>query len=84
MLHATFMHMAALQVRNLPDDLHDLLRQRADTEGRTISEVVTEILDRELRRPRIHEWLDLVAQTPSVDISTDEIVSIVREGRASR
>jgi len=78
------MHVAALQVRNLPDDLHDLLRQRADAEGRTISEVVTEILDRELRRPRIHEWLDLVSRTPSVDISTDEIVSIVREGRASR
>lgn len=78
------MHMAALQVRNLPDDLHDLLRDRADAEGRTISEVVKEILERELRRPRIHEWLDLVARTPSVDISTDEIVSIVREGRASR
>ena len=78
------MHMAALQVRNLPDDLHDLLRDRADAEGRTISEVVTEILERELRRPRIHDWLDLVARTPSVDISTDEIVSIVREGRASR
>lgn len=83
-MHAIFMHMAALQVRNLPDDLHNLLRDRADAEGRTISEVVTEILERELRRPRIHEWLDLVARTPSVDISTDEIVSIVREGRASR
>lgn len=78
------MHMPALQVRNLPDDLHGLLRQRAETEGRTIGEVVTEILERELRRPRIHEWLDLVSRTPSVDISTDEIVSIVREGRASR
>lgn len=46
--------------------------------------VVVDILQRELSRLSLDEWLDLVATTPSVDISTDEIVSIVRKARESR
>ncbi|NBP54618.1 MAG: hypothetical protein EBU67_10130 [Actinobacteria bacterium] len=79
-----FMHMAALQVRNLPQDLHDRLRQRAETENRSISDIVIQILNRELTRPKMHEWLDLVAKTPDVPIPADEIVAIIHEGRAER
>lgn len=78
------MQMAALQVRNVPDDVHQLLRERAEKEGRTISEIVLSMLEREVRRPRMHDWLDLVAKTPSVDISTDEIVEMIHEGRSER
>ena len=76
--------MAALQVRNLPDDLHDLLRQRAESENRSISDIVVQILNRELKRPKMQEWLDLVAQTPDVSVSPDDIVAIIHEGRATR
>jgi hypothetical protein len=32
----------------------------------------------------MHEWLDLVAKTPDVPISAEEIVAIIHEGRAER
>ena len=76
--------MAALQVRNFPEDLHDRLRQRAEAENRSISDVVIQILNRELARPKMHNWLDLVAKTPDVRISAEEIVEIIHEGRAER
>lgn len=76
--------MAALQVRNLPEDLHDRLRQRAEAENRSISDIVIQILNRELTRPKMQEWLDLVSTTPDVRVSADEIVAIIHEGRAAR
>lgn len=49
--------MPALQVKNLPADLHALLASRAATDGVTMAEYVTRLLRRELERPTITEWL---------------------------
>jgi hypothetical protein len=52
--------MSAIQVKNVPEDLHAALRERAAAEGKTIGEVILESLRRDLRRQTMREWLDSV------------------------
>ena len=49
--------MATLQVKNLPDEIHDALEQRARENGVTMSAYVTELLRDNLSRPSISDWL---------------------------
>ncbi|WP_154793057.1 FitA-like ribbon-helix-helix domain-containing protein [Occultella kanbiaonis] len=49
--------MSMLQVRNLPEDLHQALAERARAEGMTMSEFVTRLLRRELSRPSLQDWI---------------------------
>lgn len=49
--------MATLQVKNLPDDLHAALRQRAEDEGLTVTELVVRMIRRELALPSVDAWL---------------------------
>lgn len=56
--------MATLQVKNLPGELHARLRQRAASEGVTLSDYVTRLLRRDLDRPSMREWLGALADQP--------------------
>jgi plasmid stability protein len=56
--------MSAIQVKNVPDDLHEALRERAAAEGKTIGDVILEALRRDLRRQTMREWLDHLATIP--------------------
>ncbi len=58
------MHMSALQVRNVPADLHEALRERAEAEGLSVGEIVLRALRKELRRETFREWADRVANLP--------------------
>lgn len=55
-VHAIFMHMATLQVRNLSDDLHRELEARARRLGVSMSEYVTRVLRADLAIPEFDEW----------------------------
>ena len=46
-----------LQVRNLPDELHAALKERARSEGMTMSDYVTKVLQRDLAKPTLEEWI---------------------------
>ena len=62
--------MATLQVKNLPDELHAALRERAGSEGTTLSELVTRVLRREIARPSMSSWLaelETAASHPQLD-----------------
>jgi len=58
--------MAAIQVKNVPDDLHAQLRERAAEKGLTIGEYVLEAIRKELRSHELDDWLDRVAGDPPV------------------
>lgn len=49
--------MVMLQVKNLPDDLHAALAERARREGMTMSAYVTRVLRTDLARPTVREWI---------------------------
>lgn len=49
--------MGMLQVKNLPDELHAALAERARAQGVTMSEYVTRLLRRDLSGPTVAEWV---------------------------
>lgn len=63
--------MANLQVKGLPDDLHEELRRRADADGTTLSDLVTRMIRRELAVPSVSDWLAELAAQPARDDDLD-------------
>ena len=58
--------MPAIQVRDVPPDLHDRLRQRAAEERVTLSTYVLRLLERDAAKPSTREWLELLADREPV------------------
>ena len=84
MLIACYCHAVSnLQIKNVPDDLHDELRRRADLRGLTLRDYVLDLLRRETSRPDLDEWLDDLASRPPVT-STVSSVDLVHAARAER
>src|ERR1700684_2560353 len=86
MLTACYVHaMSAIQVKNVPDDLHERLRARARAEGRSMSDYVLYVLERDLALPTTREWLEeLKRSDPMTDVSREDILAAIREGREER
>lgn len=81
MMISCYLHdMANLQVRNIPEDLHDRLRRHARARRRTMSAVVLGAVERELAR---EEWRERLAQRPTTDLGVDA-ASLIAEERAAR
>lgn len=73
-----------IQIREVPDETHRALKARAAAEGLSMSEYLKRMIERELRRP---DWASIKARRETMaplDISSDEIVRMVREERDSR
>lgn len=49
--------MSNLQIKNVPPELHAALAERARSRGLTMSQYVLRLLDRDLTRPTIEDWL---------------------------
>lgn len=78
---ACYIHaMANLQVKNIPEQLHQRLRQCAEDANCTLSDVVLEAIDRELAR---REWhARLYTRTPA-DLGTSA-AALLQEARNER
>jgi plasmid stability protein len=76
--------MSAIQIKNVPEDLHAKLRRRAASQGRSVSSYVLETLERDLALPSMREWLDNLKRDPVTDISSEEIVGAIQEAREER
>ena len=80
--HAEFMPRA-LQIRNLPDDLHRKLKVRAASLGVTLSDYARRELEQAVARPTLEEVLDRLAALPPVDPDPTpaEVIRAERDGR---
>jgi antitoxin FitA len=75
----------AIQVRDVPPDLHDRLRQRAAQERVTLSTYVLRLLEREVGRPSTREWFaSLADREPVRDADVRGAVAATRDGRDAR
>ena len=72
--------MANLQVKNIPDSLHERLRRHALENNCTISAAVLTAVERELDR---WEWRKRLAQRPNTDL-TIEAAALLMEERSLR
>ncbi len=72
--------MANLQVRNIPDDLHERLRRHARENNCSMSTVVLSAVERELVR---WEWRKRLTQHPTTDLGIDA-ATLLAEERSQR
>jgi len=68
--------MANLQVKNIPDTLHQRLRCYAKKRKCTLSDVVLIALERELAR---HEWHERLAHRPTTDLGVSAASLLAQE-----
>jgi hypothetical protein len=57
MLGASYtMAMGAIQVKHVPERLHEVVRQRAAEEGMSVGEYVLSLIRRDLATPSQQQW----------------------------
>jgi len=74
--------VGAIQVKNVPEGLHDRLRDRAGAEGITIAQYVMRVIERDLALPSQREWLAGVRELEPV--AGLDAAAAVRQGREQR
>jgi plasmid stability protein len=76
--------MPSIQVKNVPPDVHRILRTRAAAAGMSLQEYLLAELTERARQPTLREIFDRIEREESgVSLHPDEIVRIIREGRPS-
>ncbi len=74
--------MKLLQIRNIPDELHRSLKERAAREGTTMSELVLRELPRVAHRPSPQQVLDRIKQRgPVGGAPASELIGVERDRR---
>jgi antitoxin FitA len=77
---------ALIQIRNVPDDVHRKLTERAAASGRSLNSLMLEIVEREVQRPTMAEVVDgILSRGPlGRGIMSGGSAEIIREGREER
>lgn len=70
-----------LQVRDVPDEIHDKLRRRAASAGMSLSDFALQELARVAQRPSVAELLDRAAARTGERITLVEARAAVRAER---
>ena len=78
------MPMGAIQVKDVPEELHEALRRRAIQEGMSLADYVLDLIRRDLGLPSRREWLERLATREPVNISHEEILEALDAARAER
>lgn len=77
--------MSALQIRDLPPDLHRTLKARAAGRGQSLSEYATEVLRRAAQAPTAEELTERIrARGADGHVSTAEVARRIRSEREAR
>lgn len=76
--------MPSVQIKNVPDDVHAVLRQRAAAAHQSLQEYLRSRLITEAGQPTVEEILDRAAGRPSGSVPLKAAVARVRSDRARR
>lgn len=78
--------MKMIQVRNVPDDVHRKLKERAAREGTTMSDLLLREAERLARQPTLEEMVARLEALPPPKhpLDDEEIVELIHEGRRER
>jgi len=80
-VHARY--MSALQLRDVPEDIHRALRIRAAQAGQSLSEYALGVLRTHLSTPTITELADRISHRTAIEPGVD-IADLIRAERDSR
>jgi plasmid stability protein len=72
-----------VQIRDVPDAVHGILKVRAAREGMSLSYYIKRELARTAERPSMQEWLERVQETKPIlaKISSAQAVRDLRDAR---
>lgn len=78
------MPMANLQIKDLPEEIHQELRRRAGAQGMTLRQYVENLIVEDLRRPSKQEWLTRIRARPAfhLEVALAELLRDDRDGRS--
>jgi antitoxin FitA len=74
--------VSAIQIRDVPPDLHRRLRERAAANRVTLSTYVLRVLERDAGKPSTREWLNTLASREPV--REVDVVGALHGSRADR
>jgi antitoxin FitA len=77
------LHMSKMiQIRNVPDELHRVLKSRAAKQGISLSDYLLAEIRQMAELPTIEDWLERVqTRSPVTPFSTEEAVRAERDSR---
>jgi antitoxin FitA len=76
--------VATIQIKNVSDAAHAVLRQRAAAAGQSLQEYMLTWVERAAARPTVDEVLDRVGHRSGGQLSADDVVRQLREERDRR
>lgn len=76
--------MPSIQVKDVPEDVHSILRRRAGASGQSLQEYLLARLVEEARTPTLAEVLDRVEHRTGGRLSLKESTRAVRADRDNR
>lgn len=75
-------HMSKMiQIRNVPDELHRTLKERAAREGVTLSDLLLREITIVAERPTLAQWVEQVRSDPPIDLGGMTPAELVRANR---
>lgn len=76
-----YVSMKNLQIRNVPDRTHSILRRRAAAAGMSLQEYLLAVVNEATARPTVAEVLQRAAGRAGGDVTLAEAVTTLREER---
>lgn len=73
-----------IQIRNVPEGTHSVLRRRAAKAGMSLQEYLLGMINDVAARPTVEEVLRRVARRDRVRLSTGDVVDAIRKDRDTR
>ena len=76
--------MATVQIKNVPSDVHQILRERASKAGQSLQAYLLAQLEEQASKPTIKELMDRVRERTGGDVSFEFATKVIREERDAR
>lgn len=78
--------MTSIQIKDVPEDVHRIIRSRARAEGKSMQEYLWAKLVSEARRPTAAEIFEQIEKdhAGSDDLTADEVIAAIRSERDAR
>lgn len=76
--------MKNIQIRNVPNRTHTVLRRRAEAAGMSLQEYLLGMINEAAARPTVDEVLLRAERRGGVRLSTQAVVDVIRKDRDSR
>jgi antitoxin FitA len=76
--------MPSLQVKDVPDQIHDVLRRRAAAAGQSLQEYVMSLLEEHAAAATVKEVFERISFRSGGSISFGDAVAVIRSDRDRR